>query len=52
MVITMDDIGTNVEQIKNLGDDNLNLSFNVARGAAELVEGSRKINDLLLTFKI
>ena len=46
------DIGTNVEQIKNLGDDNLNLSFNVARGAAELVEGSRKINDLLLTFKI
>ncbi|TMO96182.1 chemotaxis protein [Pseudoalteromonas sp. S3260] len=46
------DIGSNVEKIKGLGDDNLQLSFSVARGAAELVEGSRKVNDLLLTFKV
>ena len=48
--VVSSDIGGNVTQIKELGDDNLNLSFNVAKGAAELVEGSRKVNDLLLTF--
>ena len=46
------DIGSNVEKIKGLGDENLQLSFSVAHGAAELVEGSRKVNDLLLTFKV
>lgn len=46
------DISNNVDQIKTLGDNNLTLSFNVAHDAAELVEGSRKINDLLLTFKV
>ena len=46
------DIGCNVEKIKGLGDDNLQLSYSVAHGAAELVEGSRKVNDLLLTFKV
>ncbi|GAB0110387.1 MULTISPECIES: methyl-accepting chemotaxis protein [Pseudoalteromonas] len=50
--IVSTDIGSNVTQIKGLGDDNLALSFNVAKGAAELVEGSRKVNDLLLTFKV
>ncbi|WP_033017145.1 PAS domain-containing methyl-accepting chemotaxis protein [Pseudoalteromonas sp. BSi20652] len=46
------DISNNVSQIKDLGDSNLNLSFNVAKGAAELVDGSRKVSDLLLTFKV
>jgi len=46
------DISHNVTQIKSFSDNNLSLSFNVATGAAELVEGSRKVNDLLLTFKV
>lgn len=50
--VVSSDIANNVSQIKELGDDNLNLSFNVAKGAAELVDGSRKVNDLLLTFKV
>ena len=50
--VVSNDIGNNVSQIKGVGDENLNLSFNVAKGAAELVEGSRKVNDLLLTFKV
>ncbi|MGS0535086.1 hypothetical protein [Pseudoalteromonas sp. SaAl2] len=46
------DIGINVEQIKGFSDENLNLSFNVAKDAAHLVEGSRKVKDILLTFKV
>ena len=46
------DISNNVTDIKAFGDNNLSLSFEVAKGAAELVEGSRKVNDLLLTFKV
>ena len=46
------DISNNVSQIKGFGDNNLSLSFNVAKGAAELVEGSRRVSDLLLTFKV
>lgn len=46
------DIGINVEQIKSFSDENLNLSFNVAKDAAHLVEGSRKVKDILLTFKV
>ncbi|MFP3830756.1 hypothetical protein SB762_32865, partial [Pseudomonas sp. SIMBA_021] len=41
------DISNNVTDIKAFGDNNLSLSFEVAKGAAELVEGSRKVNDLL-----
>nr|WP_231613246.1 PAS domain-containing methyl-accepting chemotaxis protein [Pseudoalteromonas sp. SWXJZ94C] len=50
--VVSSDIGANVTQIKELGDSNLSLSFNVAKGSAELVEGSRKVNDLLLTFRV
>ncbi len=50
--VVSQDISRNVARIKDLGDDNLALSFNVAKEAAELVDGSRKVNDLLLTFKI
>jgi aerotaxis receptor len=46
------DISNNVTDIKAFGDNNLSLSFEVAKGAAELVEGSRKVNNLLLTFKV
>ena len=46
------EISNNVSQIKDFGDNNLSLSFNVAKGAAELVEGSCRVNDLLLTFKV
>ncbi|WP_064435692.1 methyl-accepting chemotaxis protein [Pseudoalteromonas neustonica] len=46
------DIGENVKQIKGFSDENLALSFNVAKDAAQLVEGSRKVNDILLTFKV
>lgn len=45
------DIGNSLSSIKDHSDENLNLSFNVAKEAAELVEGSRKVNDLVLTFK-
>lgn len=50
--VVSSDIGNNITQIKGLSDENLSLSFNVAKEAAELVEGSRKVNDLLLTFKV
>ena len=46
------DISDNITQIKSYSDENLTLSFNVASGAAQLVEGSRKVNDILLTFKV
>ncbi|MBQ4833051.1 PAS domain-containing protein [Pseudoalteromonas sp. MMG010] len=46
------DISNNITDIKSLGDNNLTLSFNVAKDAAELVDGSRKVNDMILTFKI
>ena len=46
------DISDNITQIKGYSDENLTLSFNVAKGAAQLVEGSRKVNDILLTFKV
>jgi aerotaxis receptor len=50
--VVSNDIANNVTQIKGFSDENLHLSFNVAKGAAELVDGSRKVNDLLLTFKV
>ena len=46
------DIRENVESIKGHSEENLKLSFNVAKDAAGLVEGSRKVNDMLLTFKV
>lgn len=46
------DISNNVTEIKSFSDENLSSSFEVAKSAAELVDGSRKVNDLLLTFKI
>ncbi|TMN71543.1 chemotaxis protein [Pseudoalteromonas sp. S1727] len=46
------EIGSNITHIKSYSDENLTLSFNVAKDAAHLVEGSRKVNDILLTFKI
>lgn len=46
------DIGNSLNSIKGHSDENLALSFNVAKEAAELVEGSRKVNDLVLTFKV
>ncbi|MCQ8877805.1 methyl-accepting chemotaxis protein [Pseudoalteromonas shioyasakiensis] len=46
------DIGVNVEQIKGFSDENLSLSFNVAKDAAHLVEGSSKVKDILHTFKV
>jgi len=46
------DIRTNVDSIKGHSEENLKLSYNVAKDAAGLVEGSRKVNDMLLTFKV
>ena len=46
------DIRENVESIKGHSEENLKLSYNVAKDAAGLVEGSRKVNDMLLTFKV
>lgn len=46
------EIGSNITHIKSHSDENLTLSFNVATDAAQLVEGSRKVNDILLTFKV
>lgn len=45
------EISNNLSQIKSYSDENLNLSFNVAKDAAELVDGARKVSDLVLTFK-
>ncbi len=46
------DIRKNIESIKGHSEKNLKLSYNVAKDAAGLVEGSRKVNDMLLTFKV
>ena len=46
------DIRENVDSIKEHSEENLKLSYNVAKDAAGLVEGSRKVNDMLLTFKV
>jgi aerotaxis receptor len=46
------DISNNIEQIKGFSDENLNMSYKVAKDAAHLVEGSAKVRDILQTFKV
>ena len=46
------DIANNVDNIKEVSNENLALSFDVAKDAAELVAGSQKVNNLLYTFKV
>lgn len=46
------DIANNVEKIKHVSNDNLSLSYDVAKDAAQLVEGAQKVNNLLYTFKV
>ncbi|WP_404340650.1 methyl-accepting chemotaxis protein [Pseudoalteromonas mariniglutinosa] len=50
--VVSNNIGDNLISVKGHSDENLTLSFNVAKEAAQLVEDSRKVNDLLLTFKV
>ena len=46
------DIANNVDNIKEVSNENLALSFDVAKDAAELVAGSQKVSNLLYTFKV
>ncbi|NOU50648.1 methyl-accepting chemotaxis protein [Pseudoalteromonas sp. JBTF-M23] len=45
------EINDNIGNIKEHGNDNLQLSYQVAEDAAKLVESANKISGLLLTFK-
>jgi aerotaxis receptor len=49
--VVSSDINSNINNIRTYSNENLQLSYGVAKDAAQLVESAEKIRGLLLTFK-